>query len=136
MNGSNGVVSLEVTGPNGDLFPTITGIPWQQGLNVQQELEAAYNQTSQPTPVFHFYLEYFGSYGYMVSQFSAIADQDPNYWMFYVNGVLAQTGIDSYALQAGDAVQWKYQSWSDAEHAQVPVLQAKRARALARADAG
>jgi Domain of unknown function (DUF4430) len=136
VSDSNKSVSLTVTGPSGDLFPPVVDIPWEPGMNAQQQLEVGFDQTER----FHFFLEYFGHsstgyLGYMVTQFSDVEEHDPYYWMLFVNGSLSAVGVDTHELSEGDSVHWRYQQWSDGEHGDIEILRAKRDRVLIRANA-
>jgi len=35
--------------------------------------------------------------------------QESKYWQYYVNGVQAQVGSDSYVLREGDRIEWKFE---------------------------
>ncbi len=91
-------------------------IPWRVDMNVQEALETAYDYEKQAGRSFDFALQYYGSFeqeylGYLVVMIDKIYDNpiDPNdYWLFYVNGNLAQVGIDSYMLNAGDLIEFDY----------------------------
>ncbi|OLS40312.1 DUF4430 domain-containing protein [Bacillus sp. MRMR6] len=53
-------------------------------------------------------------YGKMITSVNGIAAEGTYFWAFYVNGQSATVGADSYQLQAGDEISFKYQSWEDA----------------------
>lgn len=50
-------------------------------------------------------------YGVMVTGLGGVPQEDPYYWMLYVNDELASVGIDSYKLQNGDQISLRYESW-------------------------
>ncbi|QOR66380.1 DUF4430 domain-containing protein [Cytobacillus suaedae] len=53
-------------------------------------------------------------YGTMVNGISGVASEGTYYWAFYINGESATVGADSYKLQAGDQITFKYESWETA----------------------
>ena len=91
-------------------------IQWRPDMNVQEALEKAYDQEKQAGRAFDFALQYFGYFGeeylgYLLVMIDKIYDnpRDPNdYWLFYVNGNLAQVGIDSYMVNSGDIIEFDY----------------------------
>ncbi len=91
-------------------------------MNVQQLLEAAYNQVHDASE-FMYGLEFFGSYqpeplGYMVTMVDGVSDL-PNeavYWALLVNGQYSQFGIDLTILQDGDVVTLNNESYVPATH--------------------
>ncbi len=46
------------------------------------------------------------SYGAFVNSIGGFAGDSNNYWLWFLNGDVAQVGIDSYQLQSGDKVLW------------------------------
>lgn len=112
---------------------TINNIPWTNGMNVQQVMEAAYNTFVNPPmlPRLSYWVEYFGaSLGYFVSMLDGTTQMGNKYWMLYVNDVLATGGIDATIVNDGDAVSFKYQAYSPGLHghtlmAQVHALKTK-----------
>ena len=91
-------------------------IPWRQDMNIQEALETAYDQEKKAGRQFDFAIQYYGYFGqdylgYLVVMIDKIYDSpnDPNdYWLFYVNGDLAQVGIDNYMVNAGDLIEFDY----------------------------
>ena len=91
--------------------PQIT-VAWTQGMNVQQALEAAYDQVQQAQPGgFRYGLEYYGGFqqpplGYMLVMVDGVSDEPDQgtFWELLVNDVAAQSGIDSTILNDGDHV--------------------------------
>ena len=50
------------------------------------------------------------SYGTYVHSINGLAGgTDNKYWMFYINGTLAEMGADAYTTKAGDAIEWKFE---------------------------
>lgn len=107
---------------------TVTGgpsatVPWFQGMNAQQALEAAYNQINN-SAVFTYALQYYGGgLGYLVMMInetydSFISSSAPFfYWQFLVNGTPAQSGIDGITLNPGDVVSFSFEMYVAATHA-------------------
>ncbi|RDU36863.1 hypothetical protein DRW41_09160 [Neobacillus piezotolerans] len=50
------------------------------------------------------------SFGKMITEISGLAGTDTVYWGFYINGISAMTGADSYKPQNGDALTFRYES--------------------------
>jgi Domain of unknown function (DUF4430) len=106
----------------GDPVGKITDIPYTTGMNVQQVMEAAYDQAS-PAPV-SFVLQYFGhDLGYEIIAIDNVASQNGaafnafTFWALSINGVLSPTGIDETLVSDGDQIEWAYVAYSEAEHA-------------------
>lgn len=98
---------------------TIKNIPWTSGMNVQQVLEAAYNTFVCPPafPELSYWISYFGaSMGYMVTMMDGTAQMGNNYWILYINNVIATAGIDSTIVNSGDQVQFNYEPYSSELH--------------------
>lgn len=98
-------------------------VPWIQGMNAQQALEAAYNQINNNS-VFTYAIQYYGSgLGYLVLMInetydSFITSSAPFfYWQFLINGAPAQAGIDGVTLNPGDVVSFSFEMYVAAKHA-------------------
>ncbi|WP_059173648.1 DUF4430 domain-containing protein [Bacillus sp. FJAT-27445] len=50
------------------------------------------------------------SFGKMITEISGLAAKDNIYWGFYINGISAMTGADSYKPQNGDVLTFRYES--------------------------
>lgn len=50
------------------------------------------------------------SFGKMITEISGVAANDSVYWGFYINGISAMTGADSYKPENGDALTFRYES--------------------------
>lgn len=91
-------------------------IPWRPDMNVQEALEAAYDHEKLINEPFTFGIQYFGFWeqeylGYLVVMIDGTFDNpnDPkDYWCFYVNGQLAQVGIDNYMVCVDDLIEFDY----------------------------
>lgn len=91
-------------------------IDWKPDMNIQNMLEIAYDQEKKSGREFSFAFQYFGYYGedylgYLVIMIDKIYDNpnNPNdYWLYRVNGVTAQVGIDNYMVNAGDLIEFDY----------------------------
>jgi uncharacterized protein DUF4430 len=121
-------VTLEISGSPAPVPQVI--VPWSSGMNVQQLLEAAYNQVGDASK-FAYELQFFGSYqpqplGYMVTMVDGVSDLPGEgvYWALLVNGNYSQFGIDLTILQDGDVVSLSNESYQPALH-QGTHLQAK-----------
>lgn len=96
--------------------PTFT-VPWTQGMNAQQAIEAACDASSPGQ--FTYAIQYYGStMGYLVIMIndtyeSARSSGGPSYyWEFLVNGIYSTTGIDNTILNAGDTITFEFQMYS------------------------
>lgn len=105
-------------------------VPWAEGMNAQQALEAAWRQVHD-TNRFTYGLQYFGEgLGYLVfmlnQTYDTFAPLDHPYffWEFLVNGTPADKGIDGVTLRPGDQVGFRFQTYDSDAHAGTP-LQAK-----------
>ena len=104
--------------------PPIT-IPWTREMNAQGALETAYNRVQNSTK-FSFALQFFGTYqgppfgplGYMVIMLNGTYDLSNGsvYWAFYLNGALAQKGIDYTVFNPGDAIRFTYEVYDEKKH--------------------
>lgn len=53
----------------------------------------------------------YGEMGTLVEQIDSLANgQDNKYWIYYVNGEMAQVGADKYVLKGGDKVEWRFEA--------------------------
>ena len=48
--------------------------------------------------------------GFFVESIGGKRNGDGKYWVFYVNGVSAAMGVSATRLQAGDLIEWKYET--------------------------
>jgi hypothetical protein len=100
---------------------TIDDIPFIQGMNVQQAMEAAYDM--QHAPAFGYSLRYYGSpLGYEVTELDGLSQQagaDANtylFWELLINGAFSQHGIDSTFPADGDQIEWNYIYYAEERH--------------------
>lgn len=94
----------------------ITNIPYTDSMNVQAALEAAYS-----LGYLSFWIEYYGTYndqylGYFVTHMDGTSQQGTNYWILYINNVLATEGIDETLLNDGDQIAFNYEPYSETVH--------------------
>lgn len=109
------MITIQIT--NGTSYE----VAYFEGMNVQQALEAAYNQAAPQT--FTYALVYFGStYGYLVSMINETYEtynskEQPFYfWEFLVNGNIAASGIDNTILNDGDTVNFEFTVYNPNTH--------------------
>jgi hypothetical protein len=105
---------------------TITGGPtirfaWQENMNGQTALEAAYNTAGGKLT---FMLQYYGTkLGYLVDMINGTfdsflsADAPYFFWDFIVNGKSSLTGIDSTTINDGDVITFTYTMYVAETHA-------------------
>jgi LPXTG-motif cell wall-anchored protein len=53
-------------------------------------------------------------YGKMITSIKGLAAKDTYFWAFYINGLSAQVGADSYIVQEGDELSFHYVDWTSA----------------------
>lgn len=102
--------------------PTIS-VPWSEGLNAHQALEAAWQQV-QDADTLTYGLQYYGSsLGYLVFMINETYDtflsvsQPFFYWEFLINGSPASAGIDQTVLDSGDVVGFVFETYEPTKHA-------------------
>jgi Domain of unknown function (DUF4430) len=103
--------------------PQVT-VPWTAGMNVQQALEAAYDQVEQTKPGgFRFGLEFYGTLqdpplGYMLVMVDGVSDEPDQgtFWELLVNDQPAAEGIDSTILDDGDHVTLRNEVYVEETH--------------------
>lgn len=88
-------------------------VKWENGMNVQQAIEAAYNKVASGT--FTYSLQYFGNYfGYLVTMinetYETFNSKEAPYffWEFLLNDKVPPTGIDNTRLKEGDVVTFEF----------------------------
>jgi LPXTG-motif cell wall-anchored protein len=47
----------------------------------------------------------------MINGILGLDNKDPNYWMYYVNGISATVGADSYVVHNGDKITFRYEDY-------------------------
>lgn len=52
------------------------------------------------------------SIGVFVISINGISNSEDHFWMFYVNGELAQVSADQYTTQNGDKIEWRYDQFN------------------------
>jgi hypothetical protein len=103
---------------------SVSGIPYREGMNVQQALEAAYDADPGERQVLDYRLQYFGaSLGYELVAIDAISSQaggDGASWLFWellINGQWSSTGIDQTFPADGDTIGFSYTTYVTERHA-------------------
>jgi LPXTG-motif cell wall-anchored protein len=94
-------VSLNVTGPKG-VLKEADGIEFKGEPTAFQLLQLIFGEKLVSTE---------SQYGKMITGIDGVAAEGTYYWAFYVNGKMAETGADSYKLQAGDRISFQLESW-------------------------
>lgn len=97
------VITLKVTGPDLAINSTVEVKP---GSTVYQVMEQASQQAG-----FNFITSQHGSLGAFVEQIGSVASgkKSGKYWIYYVNGKLATSGVSQYVVNAGDVIEWKFE---------------------------
>lgn len=101
---------------------TISNIPWESDMNVQDAMQEAYSIS----PGIDFALQYFGpTLGYSVLMIDGTFDSSTEFWFLYINGELSPTGIDSTILNDGDVIGFVFEKYSGDTHGKVEIHKAK-----------
>lgn len=105
----------------GSAVRSLPDVPYKNGMNVQEAMEAAYSVGSG----YSFRLRYFGNLGYEVVTIDEISSQTGSdisfYWELLINGYPATQGIDQTYLSDGDEVTFDYATYDAAKHASLRV---------------
>jgi len=103
---SENTVGIEVVDKNGTKLNDVTGIRIVGTPTAFQLLQVMLGTDK---------VEYADTdYGKMITSINGISAEGTFFWSFYVNGQSAMVGADSYPLQTGDLVSFKYVSWEEA----------------------
>ena len=104
-------------------------IEWFKGMNGQNALESAYNNSKHGD--FTFSLQYYGaSLGYLVDMINETYDTFAStyepyfFWEFLVNGTVSSTGIDNTTINDGDTISFEFVTYNIQTHNNT-TLQAK-----------
>lgn len=81
----------------------IDGIPWQSGLTVYNAMVEAQNEGKMT-----FTAEEDSSLGHFITSIDGVAQDSTTFWLFCVNEVTSNTGVDETVLNDGDNVEWYY----------------------------
>ncbi|OGH76866.1 MAG: hypothetical protein A2469_00295 [Candidatus Magasanikbacteria bacterium RIFOXYC2_FULL_40_16] len=54
-------------------------------------------------------IDYGGDLGFFVNEVNEIQNTNEKYWVYYINGEEAQTGISTYLIKPNDTIEWKYE---------------------------
>lgn len=49
------------------------------------------------------------TYGAFITAINGVESAGGKYWMYYVNGELAQVGVSSYIVQSNDVIEFRYE---------------------------
>lgn len=116
-------IALRIIVQGNGVAPDIK-VAFQKGMNVQQVLEAAYNEQRAYEKVLRFSAGYFGSeIGYELTALDGISMQigaDGNtffFWELSINGTYSPTGMDQTQPKDGDVIEWNFTSYSEHRHA-------------------
>ena len=110
-------------------------VPFRDGMNVLQVLEAGHDANPGSERTLRFTVEYFGSeLGYELDELDAIGDQiggDGNHWLFWelrINGELSEKGIESTFPADGDVISWNYTLYEQNQHGESRYRQVRESR--------
>ncbi|XP_070571711.1 uncharacterized protein [Ptychodera flava] len=107
MNSVKLTVENELTGkPMGDYKTSI-----KPGTNV---FDTMLQLEKENPDKFSFKYIYFQDLGNFITTINGLeqSHERSNYWMYYVNDVLAPVGVDLYKPDDGDKIAWKYEHYS------------------------
>lgn len=96
-------VSIKLIDKDGkDIIPPLNKVPFINEPTAFDFLKVAVGNQNVEFKQYDF--------GKMITSIKGIAVEGSNYWGFYVNGKMASTSADSYKLQAGDEISFKFES--------------------------
>jgi hypothetical protein len=86
----------------------IYNLKFQPGTTL---LEAMRQLTARSEQPFMFSGREYPSLGFFVEKINGKKNDPPNgkYWIYYINGQSAQTGISNYQIRQNDIIEWKYE---------------------------
>lgn len=92
-------------------------VNWNADMNVQQAIEAAYNNATSKT--FTYSIQYFGTnLGYLViminETYETFNSKDAPFffWEFLLNGKISPTGIDGTLLNDNDVITFEFTAYT------------------------
>lgn len=102
--------------------PQTYTIPWSASMNIQDAMEKCFNQYSAPHAKhpFTFWIQYYGTYnsqflGYMPIEINGRRRSGPYIWYVYLNGDKTNNSLDATTLEAGDVIEFKFETYSAAQ---------------------
>ena len=99
-----GFVSLFVNfGEEVRRFPQI---PWKEGQTVRDIMM----QVEADVITLQVIDTLYGDMGHLIIGFTHVRNQSPNYWVYCINGMKANRGVDDLELKNGDRITWHYTS--------------------------
>ena len=48
-------------------------------------------------------------FGVLVEEIAGVKNSKDSFWLYYINGQMAEVGADEYQLKKGDIVEWRYE---------------------------
>jgi len=89
---------------NGDKYIT----EFKENINVYKLMQNLSADSKKP---FYFTTKEYIGMGMFIEEINGIKnDATKNqYWIYYINGQSAKTGISNYIIHKGDAIEWKYE---------------------------
>lgn len=90
----------------GDRERELNIIPWKEG----QSLYDIMDQIKVDLISLNVEDTLYGDLGHMIVGFENVKNQSPNYWVYCVNGMKANRGIDDIDLKNKDVISWYYTS--------------------------
>ncbi|XP_070571712.1 uncharacterized protein [Ptychodera flava] len=107
MNSVQLTVENKLTGEHMGAYKTII----RRGTNVYDTMLKIEEENPDK---FCFKAIYFEGLGHYITTINGLEEShaNSNYWMYYVNGVLAPVGVDTYKPDDGDTITWKYEHFS------------------------
>jgi hypothetical protein len=100
-----GYVSLFVKFQEGEerAFPEI---PWREGQSVYEIMK----QVEADIITMQVIDTLYGDMGHLILGFNQVRNQNPKFWVYCINGMKANMGVDDYPLKSGDRITWHYTS--------------------------
>lgn len=79
-------------------------IPWREGLNVYdilKQMDTFYDTFSVSDTIY-------GDLGHLILGFNDIKNEDSFYWVYCLNGIKANRGVNNQDLKNGDQISWYF----------------------------
>lgn len=93
-----------------DITLTIDGVaPTTKHTILEGVTALSLAQTVSQVRNFEFITKTYPGMGTLVEQINTIKNgQDGKYWHYYINGALAPVAADTYVIQNGDVIEWRF----------------------------
>jgi hypothetical protein len=80
----------------------------KDNANVFEVMQKGQKESKSPN-IFNFKYKEHAGLGVFIEEINGIKGGEGRYWIYYVNGVLANVGVSNYKINNGDIISWKYE---------------------------